>query len=108
MEIMKESEAKKQVELEFIMRDFTQHVNKTLRVHEIVKDWGFTVNLTHGYALHVWIDYHASFHSRDVYEMDMYDIERLKRQFDHYFNKHLTELEELCRMREIRSIELEG
>lgn len=88
----KVEEIEKKVEMEFRMRDFTKYINRVLREREIVEDWGFAVGVLDENFLEVSIDYYHRFHSRDVYDISIYDIDELKREFDFYFDKHLREL----------------
>lgn len=92
MEIMIDKEIEKKVELEFRMDDFTKYINRKLREHEMVEDWSFVVGVVNENTLQLTIDYCHSFHSRDIYDMEMYDFDELKRMFDFYFNKRLEEL----------------
>lgn len=93
-EIMTAEEAiKKKVELEFKMRDFTKYINRTLRedMGGTVEDWSFAVNTMGENTLEVTIDYPHNFHSRDVYDLERYDLDSLRRTFNHYLLKHQNE-----------------
>lgn len=86
-----EDAIKKKVELEFKMRDFTKYINKTLKESDLAENWSFAVNTMGENTLEITIDYPYNFHSRDVYDLESYDLDSLRRTFNRYLLKHQNE-----------------
>lgn len=82
-------------ETELMMEDLTKYINRRLRHHDLVRDWGFSMTFDGKYGLIVRIDYIGNFHSRDIIIVeDGYELKDLQMAFDFYFGRHLDELHE--------------